>query len=225
MNRRADYQAVLLASTAICGRKGPWRWPLLFVEPVFPADRNILADSAWRAILEYFTVATHIGLTATPKETKEVSNIDYFGEPIYTYSLKQGIEDGFLDDYHKHWFTILEFKKATELFADPKFDGEPVQVHQPNPGDPMVPADEQPDAQLQDELAAQLAAQLAAEAADSTAQGHDQTTPWQSDDQHPTGPLSPGPDHLCQNPQPGPLHQTGLGPGTGRRLRRQTRLH
>jgi type I restriction enzyme R subunit len=54
------------------------------------------ADSAWREILEYFSSATHIGLTATPKETKEVSNIDYFGEPVYTYSLKQGIEDGFL---------------------------------------------------------------------------------------------------------------------------------
>ena len=56
-------------------------------------------DSAWREILEYFSSATHIGLTATPKETKEVSNIDYFGEPIYTYSLKQGIEDGFLAPY------------------------------------------------------------------------------------------------------------------------------
>lgn len=56
-------------------------------------------DSAWRAILEYFSAATHIGLTATPKETREVSNIDYFGEPVYTYSLKQGIEDGFLAPY------------------------------------------------------------------------------------------------------------------------------
>ena len=56
-------------------------------------------DSAWREILEYFSAATQIGLTATPKETKEVSNIDYFGQPIYTYSLKQGIEDGFLAPY------------------------------------------------------------------------------------------------------------------------------
>lgn len=56
-------------------------------------------DSAWRAILEYFSSATHIGLTATPKETKAVSNINYFGDPIYTYSLKQGIEDGFLAPY------------------------------------------------------------------------------------------------------------------------------
>ena len=56
-------------------------------------------DSDWRKILEYFTSATQIGLTATPKETKEVSNIDYFGDPIYTYSLRQGIADGFLAPY------------------------------------------------------------------------------------------------------------------------------
>ncbi|OED06100.1 restriction endonuclease [Methanosarcina sp. A14] len=56
-------------------------------------------DSVWREILEYFSSATQIGLTATPKETKDVSNIHYFGEPIYTYSLKQGIEDGFLAPY------------------------------------------------------------------------------------------------------------------------------
>ncbi|MDL0431554.1 DEAD/DEAH box helicase family protein [Marinobacter sp. TBZ242] len=272
-------------------------------------------DSAWRQILEYFSEAAHIGLTATPKETKEVSNIDYFGEPVYTYSLKQGIEDGFLapykvvridldrdlqgwrpnkgqtdkhgeliddriynqkdfdrtlvlekrtevvaqkvtefleqtdpyqkaivfcedidhaermrqalvnlnpkrvkenrkyvmritgdeqegkaeldnfinpeerypviattsklmttgvdaqtcklivldqriqsmtefkqiigrgtrinDDYNKHWFTILDFKKATELFADPAFDGDPVKVYEPGAGDPVNPDDEQ----------------------------------------------------------------------------------
>ena len=57
------------------------------------------ADSAWRQILDYFSSATQVGLTATPKETKEVSNIDYFGEPIYTYSLRQGIDDGFLAPY------------------------------------------------------------------------------------------------------------------------------
>lgn len=56
-------------------------------------------DSNWRQILEYFSSATQIGLTATPKETKDVSNIDYFGEPIYTYSLRQGIADGFLAPY------------------------------------------------------------------------------------------------------------------------------
>jgi len=53
-------------------------------------------ESRWRRILEYFSSATQIGMTATPKETKYVSNIDYFGEPIYSYSLKEGIEDGFL---------------------------------------------------------------------------------------------------------------------------------
>lgn len=56
-------------------------------------------NSEWRAVLDYFSAATQIGLTATPKETKDISNIDYFGEPIYTYSLKQGIEDGFLAPY------------------------------------------------------------------------------------------------------------------------------
>ncbi len=53
-------------------------------------------DSNWRKILEYFSSATQIGMTATPKETESISNIDYFGEPVYTYSLKNGIEDGFL---------------------------------------------------------------------------------------------------------------------------------
>ncbi|MEX2043970.1 MAG: DEAD/DEAH box helicase family protein [Opitutus sp.] len=56
-------------------------------------------DSNWRRILDYFSSATHIGMTATPKETREVSNITYFGEPIYTYSLREGIEDGFLAPY------------------------------------------------------------------------------------------------------------------------------
>ncbi len=53
-------------------------------------------DSKWRKVLEYFSSATQIGMTATPKESEKVSNIDYFGDPIYMYSLKQGIEDGFL---------------------------------------------------------------------------------------------------------------------------------
>jgi len=53
-------------------------------------------DSNWRKILEYFSSAAQVGMTATPKETKYISNIDYFGEPLYTYSLKEGIEDGFL---------------------------------------------------------------------------------------------------------------------------------
>ena len=56
-------------------------------------------DSSWREILSYFKNATHIGLTATPKETKETSNTEYFGDPVYTYSLKQGTDDGFLAPY------------------------------------------------------------------------------------------------------------------------------
>jgi type I restriction enzyme R subunit len=56
-------------------------------------------DSAWREILEYFSSATQIGLTATPKESEYVSNIAYFGEPVYTYSLREGIRDGFLAPY------------------------------------------------------------------------------------------------------------------------------
>ncbi len=56
-------------------------------------------DAAWREILEYFSSATQIGMTATPKETKYASNIHYFGPPVYTYSLKQGIQDGFLAPY------------------------------------------------------------------------------------------------------------------------------
>jgi type I restriction enzyme, R subunit len=56
-------------------------------------------DSAWREILEYFSSATQIGMTATPKETKYVSNIEYFGPPVYSYSLKEGIRDGFLAPY------------------------------------------------------------------------------------------------------------------------------
>ncbi len=56
-------------------------------------------DSAWREILAYFSSATHIGLTATPKETRDISSIHYFGDPIYSYTLKQGIEDGFLAPY------------------------------------------------------------------------------------------------------------------------------
>jgi type I restriction enzyme R subunit len=59
------------------------------------ADEN----ASWRQVLEYFSAATQIGLTATPKETKDVSNIEYFGDPIYTYSLRQGISDGFLAPY------------------------------------------------------------------------------------------------------------------------------
>jgi len=56
-------------------------------------------DSAWREILKYFSTATHVGLTATPKETETISSTEYFGDPVYTYSLKQGIQDGFLAPY------------------------------------------------------------------------------------------------------------------------------
>ena len=56
-------------------------------------------NSKWREILEYFKSATHVGLTATPKETKDISSSEYFGDPLYTYSLKQGIDDGFLAPY------------------------------------------------------------------------------------------------------------------------------
>jgi len=317
-------------------------------------------DFAWRQILDYFSAATHIGLTATPKETKEVSNIDYFGEPIYTYSLKQGIEDGFLapykviridldkdlqgwrpskgqtdkhgeliedriynqkdfdrtlvlekrtelvarkiiefmtqtdpyqktivfcedidhaermrqalvnlnpervkenrkyvmritgdeqegkaeldnfinpeerypviattsklmttgvdaqtcklivldqriqsmtefkqiigrgtrinDDYNKHWFTIIDFKKATELFADPDFDGEPVKVYTPkgddpiNPDDEQVTEDEQPDGMLGDENGPYEV---------------DPEEEWTSDD-----PPTDGPDDILEDPPP-----------------------
>jgi hypothetical protein len=56
-------------------------------------------DAQWREILDYFSDAIQIGMTATPRETKYISNINYFGEPVYTYSLRQGIEDGFLAPY------------------------------------------------------------------------------------------------------------------------------
>ena len=56
-------------------------------------------ESQWRKVLDYFSSVTYLGLTATPKESNEVSNIGYFGEPVYVYSLKQGIEDGFLAPY------------------------------------------------------------------------------------------------------------------------------
>jgi type I restriction enzyme R subunit len=69
-------------------------------------------DSAWREILEYFSGATQIGMTATPKETEYASNINYFGEPVFTYSLKQGISDGFLAPY-----------KVVKVHIDKDIDG------------------------------------------------------------------------------------------------------
>jgi type I restriction enzyme R subunit len=74
-------------------------------------------DSAWREILDYFSGATHIGLTATPKETKEVSSITYFGEPVYSYTLKQGIDDGFLAPYK---VVRIDFDKDLQGWRPPK---------------------------------------------------------------------------------------------------------
>lgn len=75
-------------------------------------------DSAWREILDHFSAATQIGLTATPKETTYVSNIHYFGEPVYSYSLRQGIQDGFLAPY-----------KVVKVHLDVDVDG-----YRPEPG-------------------------------------------------------------------------------------------
>lgn len=69
-------------------------------------------DSNWRKILDYFDKASKIGMTATPKETKEVSNIDYFGEPIYKYSLKDGIEDGYLAPYK-----VIRYALDTDVYG------------------------------------------------------------------------------------------------------------
>lgn len=103
---KKNYEIYLALYQAVTGRE---EWKQIYRQ--FPADffdlvvidechRGSAADdSAWRDVLAYFNSATHLGLTATPKETKEVSNITYFGDPIYTYSLKQGIEDGFLAPY------------------------------------------------------------------------------------------------------------------------------
>lgn len=103
---KKNYEIYLALYQAVTGKE---EWKQIYKQ--FPADffdlvvvdechRGSAADdSAWREVLDYFSSATHIGLTATPKETKEVSNATYFGEPIYTYSLKQGIEDGFLAPY------------------------------------------------------------------------------------------------------------------------------
>ena len=103
---KKNYEIYLALYQAVTGKE---EWKQIYKQ--FPADffdlivvdechRGSAADdSAWRDVLEYFSSATHLGLTATPKETKEVSNITYFGDPVYTYSLKQGIEDGFLAPY------------------------------------------------------------------------------------------------------------------------------
>lgn len=69
-------------------------------------------DSNWRKIIDYFDKASKIGMTATPKETREISNIDYFGEPIYTYSLKDGIEDGYLAPYK-----VVRYALDTDVYG------------------------------------------------------------------------------------------------------------
>lgn len=74
-------------------------------------------DSQWREILKYFESATQVGLTATPKETEYVSNITYFGEPVYTYTLKQGIDDGFLAPYK---VVKIDIDKDLQGWAPPK---------------------------------------------------------------------------------------------------------
>ena len=93
-------------------------------------------DSAWREILEYFSTATQIGLTATPKETRYVSNIDYFGEPVYSYSLKQGIRDGFLAPYK---VIKVHIDRDVEGYRPEKGqlsrEGEPVEDRVYNPKD------------------------------------------------------------------------------------------
>jgi type I restriction enzyme R subunit len=107
-NREAkkNYEIYLALYQAVTGKE---EWKQIYRQ--FPSDffdlividechrGSASEDSAWREILDYFQGATHLGMTATPKETKEISNITYFGEPIYTYSLKQGIEDGYLAPY------------------------------------------------------------------------------------------------------------------------------
>ena len=85
-------------------------------------------NSKWREILDYFSSATHLGLTATPKETKDVSNSEYFGEPLYIYSLKQGIDDGFLAPYKVVKVTLdidAEGWRPAKGFKDK--DGQPVE--------------------------------------------------------------------------------------------------
>ncbi len=107
-NRKVDksYEIYLCLYQAVSGTEdvqniykqfSPDFFDLVVVDECHRGSAN--EDSAWRDILDYFKSATQIGLTATPKETETVSNIDYFGPPVFTYSLRQGIEDGFLAPY------------------------------------------------------------------------------------------------------------------------------
>jgi len=107
-NRKADksFEVYLALYQAITGEEeskkifkkfSPGFFDLIVVDECHRG--SAAEDAQWHEILQYFTEATQIGLTATPRETKYVSNIHYFGEPVYTYSLKQGIDDGFLAPY------------------------------------------------------------------------------------------------------------------------------
>ncbi len=103
---KKNYEIYLALYQAVTGKE---EWKQIYRQ--FPTDffdlvvidechrGSAAEDSAWRDVLDYFSSATHLGLTATPKETKDASNTTYFGDPVYTYSLKQGIEDGFLAPY------------------------------------------------------------------------------------------------------------------------------
>jgi type I restriction enzyme R subunit len=103
---RKNYEIYLALYQAVTGKE---EWKQIYRQ--FPADffdlividechrGSAAEDSAWREVLDYFSGATHLGLTATPRETREISNITYFGDPVYSYSLKRGIEDGFLAPY------------------------------------------------------------------------------------------------------------------------------
>jgi type I restriction enzyme R subunit len=103
---KKNYEIYLALYQAVTGKE---EWKQIYKQ--FPEDffdlividechrGSAVEDSARRDVLEYFSSATHLGLTATPKETKGISNIIYFGDPVYTYSLKQGIEDGFRTPY------------------------------------------------------------------------------------------------------------------------------
>ena len=107
-NRKADpsYEVYLALYQAVSGEEdikniykkfSPEFFDLIIVDECHLGSAK--ADSQWREVLDYFKPAVQIGMTATPKETKDTSNIDYFGKPLYTYSLRQGIEDGFLAPY------------------------------------------------------------------------------------------------------------------------------
>ena len=104
-NRKADtsYEVYLALYQAVSGEEdikniykqfSPSFFDLIIVDECHRGSAK--AESQWREILEYFAPAVQLGMTATPKETNKISNMDYFGKPLYTYSLKQGIEDGFL---------------------------------------------------------------------------------------------------------------------------------